>query len=688
MSRLKQLIHEVHRRSLWQVLGIYVVGGWIALQVVDTMAGALKLPDWSSPVALLLLIIGLPIVLATAFVQEGVGRREPGEVERTSGGTPIPGAPDEGARTLFTWKNAILGGLVAFALWGVVATAWLFLGTPGAGAGTSGSDAGAIESIAVLKFVNMSGDEENEYFAAGMSEQLLDALAKVPGLRVAARTSSFLFEGEDVDVREVGEALDVEAVLEGSVRRDGDRVRITAQLVNAEDGFHVWSETYDRRMVGIFDLQDEITRSIVEELQLQLPGADTVRLVKAPTGSMDAYDLYLRARHVWNQRTQEGLERALEYFGDAIALDSTYALAWAGLSDTYSVMDSWGYMPASEAMPPARHAAERALALDASLAEAHAALGLAASREGDFDTALAEFQRAIEINPNYASAHQWYSSVLSFAGRRDEALAEARTAHGLDPLSAIISDNLADALDDALLWEEALAQNEKTLELDPAFGLALVGQSNILADLGRFDEALALALRARELNPSAPPIAIQVADVLAAAGEYERALSEALPVLEAFPEVLQTYISGGLYLSYLYTDQFDEALAVQERAHELSAPPFFFLTDIGRAEVAAFRGDTETARRLLTRAEEGRAQSPASSLGLTWAGLVYVKLGDYDRAFQFLERAFEENPGSLSGMKFDRAYDPVRSDPRFDDLIVRMGLDDASLTWLDQRDTP
>jgi TolB-like protein/Tfp pilus assembly protein PilF len=689
MLRLKQLIHEIHRRSLWQVLGIYVLAGWLALQIVDTLAGALRLPEWAAPVALVLLIIGLPIVLATAFVQEGIGDREASDqVETTAGGTPIPGTgPQEGTHhRLFTWRNALLVGLGAFALWGVVATAWIVFGNPGAEAGVSeGGDGGPIESIAVLKFVNMSEEESNEYFAAGMSEQLLDALSTIPGLRVAARTSSFQFEGENVDVRDVGQRLGVEAVLEGSVRRDRDRVRITAQLVSAEDGFHVWSETYERQMAGVFDLQDEITRAILNALRLQLPGGDTIRLVSAATESVEAYDLYLRARHLWNQRTQEGLERALEYFRQAIALDSAYALAWAGIADTYAILENWGYMPLNEALPLAREAAERALALDETLAEAHAALGLTAFNGGDFEAAEMALRRAIEINPNYASAHQWYASLLAGVGRREEALEESRRAYELDPLSPIISHNLAQSLRDNLRWRDALAQHDKTLELDPGFGLALAEQSAILTDLGRFDEALVLARRAREMNPASPWIAMAPADVLTWAGRYDAALEEALPVLEAFPDVYPTYLTGGLVGAYVGTGRYEEALAAMDRAEELIPPPLRWAADVVRAFIVARAGNGQTALEHLERAEEARVESPAGHWALATIGQVYAALGDRDRAFEWLERAYEKNPTTLSGMRVDPGYDPLRDDPRFDDLLKRMGLDEASLAWLEER---
>ena len=295
--------------------------------------------------------------------------------------------------------------------------------------------------------------------------------------------------------------------------------------------------------------------------------------------------------------------------------------------------------------------------------------------------------RAIEINPNYASAHQWYAGALVAAGRFEESLGEIETAHDLDPLSPIINQNLADALYRNLRWEEALAQYAATLELDPAFAISYLEQSAILANLGRFDEALILARRARELNPASPLIAMGPANVLFLAREYDATLEEGLPVLEAFPDVRQTYGSGfGLFGGFVYTGRHDEALATVDRGSDLTPPPIRFLWDLARAFVAAHAGDRDLAMEYLDRAEEGRAQGPFDIWGLGTVGTVYALLGDHDRAFEWLERAYEENPGELAGMRVFPAYDPLRDDPRFDDLLRRMKLDDASLAWLDDRD--
>ena len=284
MERLRQLIHEIHRRSLWQVLGIYLVASWAVLQVVDTLVGTLGLPEWFPPLALALLLVGLPIVLATAFVQEGVSGREGVDTDIIA---PADASPASG---LFTWRNALGGGVLAFALWGVVATGWVLFG---GGLGSGEAPASIERSIAVLPFVNLSNDPDNEYFSDGITEELLNALAQLPGLRVPARTSSFAFKEQNIPIQQIADALGVAHILEGSVRRAGDRVLITAQLVDAQTDSHLWSDTFERELVDIFAVQREIAIAITDQLQITLSGGQRETLVASITESLEAYDLYL-----------------------------------------------------------------------------------------------------------------------------------------------------------------------------------------------------------------------------------------------------------------------------------------------------------------------------------------------------------------------------------------------------------
>ncbi|MDQ3881513.1 MAG: protein kinase, partial [Chloroflexota bacterium] len=328
------------------------------------------------------------------------------------------------------------------------------------------------KSVAVLPFVNLSPERENEYFADGMTEELIGALSKVQGLRVPARTSVFALKGKDLDARAIGDTLKVATVLEGSVRRSGGRLRVGAQLVSAKDNGVLWSETYDRDLADVFQVQDELARAIVGALRLQLKltnRADTA-LVEAPTEDLEAYNLYLQGRYVWNRRTYESLLKAARYFERAVERDSTYAQAYAGLADAYVLLPAYGPARPKEAFSKARRAAERALALDSTLAEAHTSLAYSLEL-ADYDWAGAEaaFRRAIALNPNYATAHHWYAEYLSIVGRHQEALAEFERARALDPLSRIISADRGLALARAGRYDDAIRELRATLELDPNF---------------------------------------------------------------------------------------------------------------------------------------------------------------------------------------------------------------------------
>jgi serine/threonine-protein kinase len=291
-------------------------------------------------------------------------------------------------------------------------------------------------SIAVLPFVNMSADPDNEYFSDGLSEEMLNLLAQVPALRVAARTSSFAFKGKDTSIVDIAGRLRVANVLEGSVRRSGDRVRITAQLIAAEDGYHLWSQTYDRELRDVFEVQDEIARAIVESLRVRL---DTDGLTPARATNSDAHALYLKGRFLAARSTREDFERSIELFGQALELDADYAPAHAGIAFSYGFLADV-HMPGVEALPLIVAAARRALELDPELADAHAVLGMALSQWGwEWPDASRSLRRAIELNPSHAFAHMFHATCSLAVGDRDQALQSIRKAHRLDPLSAIIS---------------------------------------------------------------------------------------------------------------------------------------------------------------------------------------------------------------------------------------------------------
>jgi adenylate cyclase len=347
-------------------------------------------------------------------------------------------------------------------------------------------------SIAVLPFVNQSSDQENEFLSDGISEDLLNALSWIEGLRVAARTSCFAFKGRNEDIRKIGEALGVETVLEGSLRRAGTNLRITAQLINVADGFSLWSARFDREMQDVFAIQDDITRAIMAALRLRFAGRGDQPIVKLQTTNAEAYELYLRGRYFWNQRGI-GLKKALHYFDLALIEDPNYALAMSGLSDTYSLLSWYGYLSPAEAIPKAIPPANRAVRLDPHLAEAHASLGFCQfCHNWDWDGAEFEYRRAVELNPRTTHARYWLGWLCSCTGRHEEAIEHCKQAVELEPFSAIDRTFLGWMYYHARRFDEAEQQLRKSIELDRnqrfVFGTWLLGK--VYVATGKCDLAL------------------------------------------------------------------------------------------------------------------------------------------------------------------------------------------------------
>jgi non-specific serine/threonine protein kinase len=357
-----------------------------------------------------------------------------------------------------------------------------------------------LNSIAVLPFVNISADEENEYFCDGLAEELLNALSKIEDLRVAARTSAFSFKGKNTNISEIGNALNVGTVLEGSVRRSGNRLRISVQLVNAANGFQLWSERYDREMQDIFDVQDEIALAVVNALKLKLLGEEKAAVLKRFTDNTEAYELYLKGRFFWSKLSPAGLEKAIEYFNQAVSIEPNLALAYAGLADSYEILSQVSAVPVRETMPKAREFAEKALSLDPNLAEAYVSLGLVlADYDYDFVAAETHYKTAIRLNPNNPTAHQLYGQLLAQLGRHEEAEGELRQAIRIDPLSILLNWHYGFGLFESRRYDEAVIQLEKTFEMDSSFPLTQAVLAYIHQAKGNYPEAAESFARFYEL---------------------------------------------------------------------------------------------------------------------------------------------------------------------------------------------
>ena len=600
---MKKLIQEIHRRSLWQVLGIYAVGAWVALQVVDVLAQNFGLPEWFPAFALALLVIGLPIVLATAVVQEGSRGPEPAGSEGHHE-SPTTGEHGPSGGSLLTWKNAILGGIGAFALWGVVAAGWMLVG-PGARPGTAepgSSGAGSeatrdLRSVAVLPFATRTTSEEDEYFAEGMHDDLLTQLAKIDSLKVISRTSVMEYKGVNRNIGEIADELGVATVVEGGVQRSGDRVRVNVQLIDASTDQHLWAETYDEELTAanVFAIQSDLAKKIAVALEATLTPEVAERIEERPTESLEAYDLYVRGRFILDNRgsTRDGVESAADLYREAIAADQTYALAHAGLANTYLQLFNLGYLSEDEALPAASAALEQALALNPDLAEGRllrAQLLRLELRPGESNR---EVLRVLELNPGSAQAHAQYSAILLDLGRPVESVLEARRAVQLDPLSVGLRRTLVARLAWVRDYDGTIEESRKLLELEPneADAHYYAGMAHTIK--GQSESAIESFSHAIELNPDDP------------------------------------YYPAGLAWAY------------------------------------ARAGDRAQALEYLGQAE-------AAGVPLKEVGLVYGALGDLDRAFEYLERGYETEPGTLAGLSADPSADPLRGDPRWQALMDRM----------------
>jgi TolB-like protein/Tfp pilus assembly protein PilF len=458
----------------------------------------------------------------------------------------------------------------------------------------------AIESLAVLPFANGSGDPDTEYLSDGITETLINKLAQISNLRVMARSTVFRYKGKDIDPQKAGNDLHVRAVVSGRLLQRGSTLIVRAELMDVATGSQLWGGQYNRKAEDVFALQDDLSREISEKLRLRLTGDEKQRLTKRYTEDAEAYRLYLKGRYHWNKRSPEGLQKALEYFRQALDKDPAYSLAYAGLADTYAYLSFFNVVAPREAMPKAKTAAVKGLEIDKDLAEAHVSLGYVSyTYDGDWPAAGKHFEQALALNPAYSRAHTFYSFYLSSLGRSEEALEVAKRALDLDPASPAVSHSMAVQLYLAREFDRAIEQAHDTLEMDTNFSISYQVLGEVYLSKGMFREGL--------------------------------------PALEKYSELSRSSATSLALLGYSH----------------------------------ARLGERKEALRMI---EELKAASKQSFVPALFVALVYAGLEDKDQAFTWLEKAYEERFNRLAYLKVEALWDPLRSDPRFADLLRRVGI--------------
>ena len=426
----------------------------------------------------------------------------------------------------------------------------------------------AIRSLAVLPLESLSSDPSQEYFADGMTDELITDLGQISALRVISRTSVMQYKGVRKPLPQIARELNVDAVVEGTVLRSGDQVRITAQLIQARDDRHLWSHSYEGELRDALALQNKVASAIAEQIQINLKPKEQVALKNEKAVNPEAYEAYLKGRYFWNKRTGDGLRKAIDYFNQAIEKDPTYAQAYTGLADSYALLGDWEYggMAPKEAFPKAEAAATKALQLDDTLGEAHTSLAFCLDLyDWNWDSAEGEFKRAIELNPGYATAHHWYSWHLAVLGRKDEAIAEMREAANLDPLSLIISADLAEVLLVARLYEQSIQQSLSTIAMDPTFAVAhyQLGQAYVQNQM--YSDAMVEFQKAIELSGADTTFTSNLAYVYALAGRR----GEAVKILNDQKNGEHGFSnSAEIALIYVGLGNNDQAMTWLERAYE------------------------------------------------------------------------------------------------------------------------
>jgi TolB-like protein/Tfp pilus assembly protein PilF len=525
---------ELKRRNVYKVAVAYIVAGWALSQGIAQVLPVFDVPNWAIRLIVVLVIIGLPVALVLAWAFEIT----PEGIKRTEMADRMPAAAQ---RKKHAWVYIVVVGAI-------VSITLFFLGRYSAisGAPRHGEAATGIpeKSIAVLPFDNLSRDPDNAYFAEGVQDEILTRLAKVAELKVISRTSTQHFKSVPENLPQIAKQLGVTNILEGSVQKVKDQVRVNVQLINALTDAHLWAEIYDRKLTDLFSVESDIAKTIADTLQAKLTGSESTAISNKPTENPEAYELYLKGRFFWNKRTGQDLKTACDYFQQAIAIDPRYATAYAGLAESYILIPLFDAGSPQDYFPKAKAAAERAIELQETSAEAHTALGLLLCfSDVNFAQSEKEFKRAIQLNPNYATAHHWFGNALLVAlGRFDDAISENERAVELDPLSLIINADLGSTFMMARHYDQAIAQLQRTLTLDNKFGYTHWNLGEALYLKGDKAAAIAEYKKARTLDDD-PQIVALLGRAYADTGQKDQAL-ELVRDLEA--RATQQFVRGYL----------------------------------------------------------------------------------------------------------------------------------------------
>src|SRR5437773_8238772 len=548
---------ELKRRNVYKVAVAYAIVGWLLVQIATQVFPFLEIPTWVVRLVIVLVAVGFPIALVIAWAfeltPEGIKRTE--DVDLTASARQ----PRKHA-----WIFVVIVGAA-------LSIGLFFIGRyTGQNTASAAHTELPAKSIAVLPFDNLSRDPDNAYFAEGVQDEILTRLAKVADLKVISRTSTQHFKSAPDNLPQIAKQLGVMNILEGSVQKANDQVRVNVQLINALTDAHLWAETYDRKLTDIFAVESDIAKTIADTLQAKLTGSEMKMMTKTPTANTEAYELYLKGRFFWNKRTGADLKRAIDYFNQAIAKDPNYALAYAGLADSYTLLSVFSAASPQDSIPQARVAAKKALELDNTLAEAHASSGrILSGYDYDFERAIAEFERAIQLNPNYATSYHWISNgPLTARGEFDRAITEGKRAVELDPLSMIDNADLGQIYFYARRYDEAISQVGKAIEIDPHSYLAHYYLGQIYQLQGHLTEAIAEYQKAVELDDDPQALAF-LGQAQARIGQHDKAQKILSRMTE---EAKSRYVSAYSFaLMFIASGDKERAIDALERAYREGA---------------------------------------------------------------------------------------------------------------------